>query len=165
MFEQRPIELIIAVQSPVFLRYRTLSLEVSNLLSAFIIPISGAMLGDSMSGSCILCMWHPPLADVAYMTASPFLPLGSCIGISNPFISTANFSEPWPIVFAASLTPLAKIFPSPSREAIISISFIADAAFPKFNSSPPVSSKVSSPFSKHSIAKAMDTPVEIASRL
>jgi len=91
------------------------------------------------------------------------LGLDDLIAISMPFTVVRNASDPRPSRCAARSEPSASKSPTPRRYAIISTSWITPSASWKRSGTPPVSSSVSRPFSKHSIAQARVEPSDTVS--
>ena len=85
------------------------------------------------------------------------------MAISEPKEVIVYSEHPFPIFSAAILLPSANTSPNPSRLIIIFTNSIIAFEFPHVSSSPPVSFTLISPFSKHSIAKAIVAPVEMVS--
>ncbi len=96
--------------------------------------------------------------------ASPRLYRGSCIGYGWFFAAMAKRPASSPIAATADAGPSASRSPRPSRRAIRFTISTTASPLPKRSSRPPVSSVVRSPSSKHSMAKAIITPVLIESR-
>ena len=82
---------------------------------------------------------------------------------SNPLLCMANRSDPRPILRAISRVPSARRSPIPSRRPILWTIATTDSELPKRKGMPSVSLSVRRPRSTHSIAKAIDTPVEMVS--
>ena len=113
--------------------------------------------------SCILQQWSAPWGLIIKPSPSPSFARGSCIPASSPFTWMENSSALPPILCAARAAPSASRSPIPSRLATSSMTLSMASALPNLNSMPLVSPVLSSPFSKHSIAKEMTAPIEMVS--